>query len=260
MLADARLPTGAHAHSAGLEPAVQAGLLTPPRPREVDPAPHPPAREQSSSPHPPAREQSSSTAADWIALSRRRGGEDTARIPAFAATRLRTVTATEAGAAVVARHRWLDRRDLSPVEDAWAARTPSPAVRDATRRLGRGYLRLALALWPDDLDGAFAPGAAPPRPVVAGAIGAVTGLDALQVALLVGYDDVQTIASAALKLTPLDPATTTRWVLDLHPAVVAMARSVAHLTEPDDLPSSGAPMSDAWAQAHARTTRRLFHG
>lgn len=219
MLADARLPTGAHAHSAGLEPAVLGGLLTTPD-----------------------------------------GRDDVTRVPALAATRLRTVTATEAAAAVVARHRWLDRRDLTPVEDAWAARTPSPAVRDAARRLGRGYLRLALALWPDDLAGAFPPRSAPPRPLVAGAIGAVTGLDALQVALLVGYDDVQTIASAALKLTPLDPATATRWVLDLHPAVAAMAADVAHLTEPDDVPSAGAPMTDVWAQAHARTTRRLFHG
>nr|WP_245530294.1 urease accessory UreF family protein [Cellulomonas flavigena] len=170
------------------------------------------------------------------------------------------MTATEAGAAVVARHWWLDRHDLTPVADAWAARTPSPAVRDAARRLGRGYLRLALALWPDELVGAFPPRAAPPRPLVAGAIGAVAGLDALQVALLVGYDDVQTIASAALKLAPLDPATTTRWVLDLHPAVAAMAADVAHLTDPDDIPSAGAPLTDAWAQAHARTTRRLFHG
>ncbi|WP_249670768.1 MULTISPECIES: urease accessory protein UreF [Cellulomonas] len=222
MLADARLPTGAHAHSAGLEPAVQAGLLTTPRGGS--------------------------------------GPEDLTRVPALARTRLLTVTATEAGAAVVARHVWLDRGDLGPVEDAWAARTPSPAVRDAARRLGRGYLRLALALWPDALAGAFAPRAAPPRPLVAGAIGAVTGLDALQVALLVGYDDVQTIASAALKLAPLDPATTTRWVLDLHPDVAAMAQGVAHLTDPDDIPSAGAPMTDAWAQAHARTTRRLFHG
>ncbi|WP_251141000.1 urease accessory protein UreF [Cellulomonas dongxiuzhuiae] len=241
MLADARLPTGAHAHSAGLEPAVQAGLLT-------------------AHATPPARERSTHRAGDRIALSPPRGGEDVGRIPTLAATRLRTVTATEAGAAVVARHLWLDRRDLAPVEQAWAARTPSPAVRDAARRLGRGYLRLALALWPDDLDGAFPAGSAPPRPLVAGAIGAVTGLDALQVALLVGYDDVQTIASAALKLTPLDPATTTRWVLDLHPAVAAMAADVAHLTDPDDIPSAGAPMTDAWAQTHARTTRRLFHG
>jgi len=276
MLADARLPTGAHAHSAGLEPAVQAGLLTPP------PSPDAPHRHATAdwialSPPkgvatgvapgvatpltPGVRVRSGHRTPDSIALSRGRGGgEDVARIPALAATRLRTVTATEAGAAVVARHRWLDRRDLVPVADAWAARTPSPAVRDAARRLGRGYLRLALALWPEELAGAFAPGSAPPRPVVAGAIGAVTGLDALQVALLVGYDDVQTIASAALKLTPLDPATTTRWVLELHPAVAAMAADVAHLTDPDDIPSAGAPMTDAWAQAHARTTRRLFHG
>ncbi|SFK17513.1 urease accessory protein UreF [Cellulomonas sp. KH9] len=240
MLADARLPTGAHAHSAGLEPAVQAGLLTTTHPREVDPAP--------GSNDPSAR------------MRGRAGAEDVTRVPALARTRLRTVTATEAGAAVVARHVWLDRGDLRPVEDAWAARTPSPAVRDAARRLGRGYLRLALALWPDALAGAFVPRTAPPRPLVAGAIGAVTGLDALQVALLVGYDDVQTIASAALKLAPLDPATTTRWVLDLHPDVADMARGVAHLTDPDDIPSAGAPMTDAWAQAHARTTRRLFHG
>ena len=49
-------------------------------------------------------------------------------------------------------------------------------------------------------------------------------------------------------------------MLDLHPAVAAMARTVAHLTDPDDIPSAGAPTTDAWAQAHARTTRRLFHG
>jgi len=250
MLADARLPTGAHAHSAGLEPAVQAGLLTTPSPtaREVDPALG--SNDLS---------RAGGGGVGWGAGGRS-GGEDVARVPELARTRLRTVTATEAGTAVVARHVWLRRGDLTPVEDAWAARTPSPAVRDATRRLGRGYLRLALALWPDELADAFAPRSAPPRPLVAGAIGAVTGLDATQVALLVGYDDVQTIASAALKLTPLDPATTTRWVLDLHPAVVEMAGSVAHLTDPDDIPSAGAPMTDAWAQAHARTTRRLFHG
>ncbi|MBD7917277.1 Urease accessory protein UreF-like protein [Cellulomonas sp. Sa3CUA2] len=250
MLADARLPTGAHAHSAGLEPAVQAGLLTP----------APPLTGGRGTGHPATRTPPATGASTAPRGGGGRGGEDVARVPALAATRLRTVTATEAGAAVVARHLWLDRRDLAPVEHAWAARTPSPAVRDAARRLGRGYLRLALALWPDDLDGAFPAGSAPPRPLVAGAIGAVTGLDALQVALLVGYDDVQTIASAALKLTPLDPATTTRWVLDLHPAVAAMAADVAHLTDPDDIPSAGAPMTDAWAQTHARTTRRLFHG
>lgn len=218
LLADARLPTGSHAHSAGLEPAVLAGLTD--------------------------------------------GGRRLGDVPEYAATRLATVTATEAGAAVVARHLWLggrrDASDLAEVTDAWSARTPSAAVRQASRSLGRGYLRLAVALWPGELLGAFTSGAAPPRPVVLGVVAAATGLSARQVAEVVGYDDVQSIVGAALKLLPLDPVEGMRWVLELHPAIAAMAGRVEAITTPDDIPSAGAPMIDAWAEAHATTTRRLF--
>lgn len=215
MLADARLPTGSHAHSAGLEPAVIAGL-----------------------------------SAQGRALD---------EVPTFARSRLRTVTATEAGASVVARHHWLDGRPLSEVTEAWAARTPSGAMRAATCQLGRGYLRLAHGLWPDEMGSAFERGAAPPRPVVLGVIGAVTDLSSRQVAQLVGYDDVQTIASAALKLVPLDPVVATRWVLQLHPDIDAMADAVEHLTEPSQIPARAAPVLDEHAERHAITTRRLFH-
>lgn len=215
MLADARLPTGSHAHSGGLEPAVIAGLSD--------------------------------------------QGRRPDEIPAFAWARLRTVTATEAGTAVVARYRWLAGGSLSGVADAWAARTPSAAVRAATRQLGRGYLRLAYGLWPEEMAGAFERGAAPPRPLVLGVIGAVTGLSSRQVAQLVGYDDVQAIASAALKLVPLDPIEAMRWVLQLHPEVDAMADAVERLTEPAEIPASGAPVLDENAERHAVTTRRLFH-
>lgn len=215
MLADARLPTGSHAHSAGLEPAILGGLSD--RGRRID------------------------------------------DIPAFARSRLRTVTATEAGAAVVARNHWLDGRPLADVEDAWSARTPSAAVRAAACQLGRGYLRLAHGLWPDEMRAAFRPGSAPPRPLVLGVIGAVTDLSARQVAQLVGYDDVQTIASAALKLVPLDPVVATRWVLHLHPAIDAMADEVQHLTDPARIPARGAPVLDGDAERHAVSTRRLFH-
>lgn len=218
LLADARLPTGSHAHSAGLEPAVLAGLTD--------------------------------------------GGRRLGDVPRYAASRLATVTATEAGAAVVARYLWLtgrrEPRDLAEVTDAWCARTPSAAVRQASRALGRGYLRLASGLWPHELRGAFAPGAAPPRPIVLGVVAAVTGLSARQVAELVGYDDVQSIVGAALKLVPLDPVEGMRWVLELHPAIAAMADRVEAITTADDIPSAGAPMIDAWAEAHATTTRRLF--
>ncbi len=131
-------------------------------------------------------------------------------------------------------------------------------MRASSRALGRGYLRLAAGLWPEALGAGVDRTAAPPRPIALGVVGAVAGLPALSLARLVGYDDVQSIVSAALKLVPLDPAHGMRWVLALHPAIEAMAAAVADLTDPDDIPARGAPMTDVHAEPHALTTRRLF--
>jgi urease accessory protein len=221
MLADARLPTGAHTQSAGLEPALRAGL-------------------------------------------------DPADVPAYIAARLRTVVAVEAGTAVVARHVALAGGDLAVVEEAWAARTPSAALRESSRRLGRGYVRLLERLWPaGGADGG--PGGGPDRrrpdglrrrpvsrPVALGMVAARCGLDAANVARQVGYDDAQTVAAATLKLAPVDPVTTTRWVLDAHPLVEDLAARVASLTDPADIPAGGAPLVELWAEIHATTTERLF--
>ena len=206
MLADARFPSGGYAQSAGLEPAVRAGLTD---------------------------------------------------VPRFAAARLRTLAAVDAGTAVVARHVALAGGSLADVEDAWAARTPSRPLREAARLTGRGYLRLAGRLWPDVLQ--LLPGPVAPRPVVVGVVGAVTGLEPAQVARLVGYDDVQTVASAALKLLPLDPAEVAQWVVALHGAVERLVVSVAGLTAPDDIPDRGAPAVDVHAEQHRREEMRLFH-
>lgn len=205
MLADARFPSGGYAQSAGLEPAVRAGLTD---------------------------------------------------VPRFAASRLRTVTATDAGTAVVGRHVASVGGSLADVEDAWAARTPSRPLREAARLTGRGYLRLAGRLWPEVADLLPAGG---PRPLVVGVVGAVTGLTATQVARLVGYDDVQTVASAALKLLPLDPADVAGWVLRLHGPVEVLVAAVAGLTAPEDIPDAGAPTLDALAEQHRREETRLFH-
>ncbi|MBT0993121.1 urease accessory protein UreF [Cellulomonas sp. DKR-3] len=252
LLADARLPTGAHTQSAGLEPALLAGM--------------------------PVRD-----------------------VPAYVAARLATVTRTEAAVAVVARHAALTVPDervalLRSVWRAWAARTPSPALRETSQRLGRGYLRLAHRLWPTHpavlaLDTAMLPlgplptrprgggrgerpgaggdeGAGvrggrgergqPPRAVVLGVVAACVGLDGRQVAQLVGYDDAQTIASATLKLAPVDPADATAWVLAAAPLIEEMASSLARLTDPADIPATGAPLLEEWAQQHTHRTERLF--
>ena len=256
LLADARLPTGAHTQSAGLEPALRAGL----RPDEV---------------------------------------------PAYIAARLRTVVRVEAATAVVARHVALGAvrapghagtsdagmsdgvavtAGLAAVGRAWAARTPSGAMRQSAEHLGRGYLRLVRRLWADHpavaaLD-AVEPGPGPadppplgepgrgtprgrarrgpPRAVVLGVTAVCAGLDPLGVARLVAYDDVQTVASACLKLAPVDPVVTTGWVLAAAPAVDALAHELAHLTDAGGIPASGAPLTEQWAETHARATERLF--
>jgi urease accessory protein len=176
----------------------------------------------------------------------------------YARDRLRTVTRVEAGTAVVARGSALSGASLRPVELAWAARTPSQALRAASRRQGRAYVRLAARVWPSVLDH-LVPDTEVPRPVVVGVVAAVTGLSALETARLVGYEDAQTVVSAAMKLLPVDPADTSVWMQLLHPDIERLADLVAGLTRPDDLPADGAPLVDQLAQQHVIERMRLFH-
>ena len=184
-------------------------------------------------------------------------GLDPRELLAYCRTRLVTVARTEAATAVVARHHAVAGLLLDPVETAWAARTPSDAMRATARLLGRGLLRLARRLGP----GAAAHwpvGAQPPRALVLGAIAAHAGLPAEELARVVAYDDVQTVLSAALKLLPLDPADATGWCVELLPDVDRLALEVSTLTATTDIPATGSPQIEGWAQSHARATRRLF--
>ncbi len=186
-------------------------------------------------------------------------------VPGYCRTRLAGVTLVEAAVAVVAC-RTLTESGGAPhalklvtIEQAWAARTPSDAMRTTSRTLARGLLRLATRLWPDaPAVQCVAATRQPSRAVVLGAIASTVGLPARSLARLVGYDDVQTVAAAALKLLPLDPAATTAWVWHLLPDIDHLADRVADLADPDEIPAPSAPQIESWAQAHARTTRRLF--
>ncbi len=209
LLADGRLPTGAHTQSAGVEPALRHGL-------------------------------------------------ELAALPEYVAVRLTTVTETEAAVAVVARHVWRHAPDpdaLEEVDRAWRTRTASDALRDASDLLGRSYLRLAATVW----DLAPLTHRSPwCRPVAVGVTAAVAGLTAVETARLVGYDDVQTVIAAALKLRPFDPAVGVSWVAAAGPAVEALVDRVAGLTAPEEIPARAAPQLEEWAQFHHVTERRLF--
>lgn len=251
MLADARLPTGGHTQSAGLEPAVRAGL---------------------------GAEGKQLTDVAGYARARLR---TVTRVEAAVAVLARHVTLTTARMSSPSLHDPPPSRGcrlaepvgahpdprlsgdsaglgLELVEAAWAARTPSQSLRAASRRQGRAYLRLAAKVWPAVLnhlpkDSEIA------RPVVIGVIGAVTGLSAEQVARLIGYDDAQTVIAASLKLLPVDPADAATWLAGLHEDLERLVTNVAPLTSVDKIPADGAPLVDLFAQNHATEKMRLFH-
>jgi urease accessory protein len=194
LLADSRFPSGAYAHSLGLEQAVADGLTD---------------------------------------------------VPAFMAARVRLVAESDARFAVEARR----GRDVA---GEWLARCPSPVIRAASLRLGRQLLRTAGVVFgvaPADL----------PRPIALGVVAAAAGLSDVETAELALYDDASTVASAAVKLLPLDPAVTARWVAELAPRMALAARAIAVDETPlEDLPAPAAVALELAAPVHQRTRERLF--
>lgn len=184
-------------------------------------------------------------------------GLGAADVPSYLRTRLLGVIRVEAGTALAARSAVLDGTSLADVEAAWAARTVAPAVRTASRVQARALLRLCTRVWPDAI-APLAPFPGASRAVALGAVAAGLGIRAEALARLVGYDDVQTVCAAALKLLPLDPAVVTGWVVDALPLVEEVVAATARIRDPRDIPAVGVPQIEVWAQAHARTTRRLF--
>jgi urease accessory protein len=176
----------------------------------------------------------------------------------YVGVRLRTVARVEAATAVVALHHLRQGHPIGEVEAAWEARTPSPAMRATSYAMGRAQQRIVRRLWPDH-PSVVSVASRAPRAIVQAAAADACGLSPSALARLVGYDDVQTVASAALKLLPLDPAEVAMWVLQALPWVDELADDVAHLIEPERIPASGAPQIEAWAEAHAVADRRLFN-
>ena len=258
LLADARLPTGAHTQSAGLEPALRGGLNPTDVPSYIK------ARLRTVTP----------MEAGAAVVARARTVAAVARANQLAPTVI-------AGAGVNEFGRSADGGTSSPggggidwrgqggvaelgdalqaVDAAWRARTISPALRETSVLLGRGYARLVRRLWPDS------PGAAalaaigrPGRAVVLGVAAALAGLSAAQLVRLIGYDDAQTVAAATLKLEPLDPVVTIGWVMAAAADIEGMVGDLAQLTEIEQIPANGAPLIEQWAEIHSVTNQRLF--
>ena len=185
-------------------------------------------------------------------------GMDPEAIPAFMEARAHTTVVCEA--AIAAAAAGADGLlELLALDDEFAARTPAPPLRAASRSLGLGLLRTAAQLWAGDqlLREYRQRSEHTPRPVCVGVTARAAGLGSQQAAQLVLYEDAAAIASAAVKLCALDPARATAWVAQLAPGLAHLAAS-AEEARHGALPSTSTPLLDLRALAHQQDDRRLF--
>ncbi|MEV7544852.1 urease accessory UreF family protein [Streptomyces sp. NPDC089915] len=187
---------------------------------------------------------------------------DAASLAQFCRGRLHTAGLTAAALAAAAAL-GLDPAVLDAAADA---RTPSPALRAAARRLGRQLMRAARATWPcaelDALAAAFPRGAH--QPVVLGTAARAAGLGALDAAHVAAYESVSGPATATVRLLGLDPFEASAVLAGLTPeldAVAARAAEAALLARTegtDALPAASSPLLEIAAEAHADWAVRLF--
>ncbi|MEV7288511.1 urease accessory UreF family protein [Streptomyces sp. NPDC093252] len=155
--------------------------------------------------------------------------------------------------------------DPVALDAAADARTPSPALRTASRRLGRQLLRAARATWPQgaqgygDLARAFPKGAH--QPVVLGVVARAAGLGAADAAHCAAYESVSGAASAVVRLLSLDPFEASGVLARLAGEIDRVAdRAVECAGEGvvDALPAMSSPLLEIGAEVHAGMAGRLF--
>ncbi|WP_435283557.1 urease accessory protein UreF [Streptomyces koelreuteriae] len=156
--------------------------------------------------------------------------------------------------------------DPVTLDRAADARTPSPALRVAARKLGRQLMRAARSTWPsaelDALASEFPKGAH--QPVVLGLTARAAGLGPVDAAYCAAYESVSGPATATVRLLSLDPFDATGVLARLAPeldqvvdrAVEAARRVVDEGV--DALPAGSAPLLEIGAEVHAGWPVRLF--
>jgi urease accessory protein len=185
-----------------------------------------------------------------------------ASLEGFCRGRLHTaglVAASLAAAAVLGA-------DAGELDAAADARTPSPALRVAARRLGRQLTRAARATWPsDELDSLarrFPKGAH--QPVVLGLVARTAGLEPVDAAHCAAYESVSGPASATVRLLSLDPFDATGVLARLAPEIDRVADRAVEAARRvldegvDALPAGSAPLLEIGAEVHAAWAVRLF--
>jgi urease accessory protein len=192
---------------------------------------------------------------------------DLSTLEAFLVGRLWTVGLTEAALAEAACGRLEgagpDGTAAVAELDAEAdARLPVPALREASRRLGRQLVRVAVRCWPHPLLAAVAAGhpGGVHQPVALGAVAVAAGLAPGEPAALALHHALTTPAQAAVRLLGLDPFAVAALTVRLGPEAGAVAaEAVAAAAGPlPDLPARSGPVVDVAAAEHRHWDIRLF--
>jgi urease accessory protein len=230
LLLDSRAPAGAHHHSGGMEAAVGTGLVT--------------------------------GQADLEDFCRARLRTSARVCAAFAAASARLQSDTRERPVVRAQDHWAQHR-WAVLDAEFEARTPSEAMRTASRQLGRGLIRLVRSVTPEaDLVTAFGrcPGPAPHHPLVLGAAVSLAGGGPDLAARAAALAACAGPASAAVRLLSLDPFAVQGMLARLAPAIDACAADAARAAAgpPSSLPAGAAPALDLLADFHLTAEVRLF--
>ncbi|MGY1815093.1 urease accessory protein UreF [Blastococcus sp. SYSU D00820] len=214
-LADSRLPAGGHTHSGGVEQAIAAGHV-----------------------------------------------HDPGSLAAFLLRRLHTAGVVAAGLASAACRAVDGQGDgallasvLSSLDAEADARTPSPALRAASRQQGRGLVRVGRRAWPSAVWDALP--ATPHHPIALGVAAAAGGLTSRDAAAAAAYLSTSGPATAAQRLLAMDPITVAAVTARLAPEVDAVA-AAGHARATGDLPADTDPLLDLLAEVHAARSDRYF--
>ena len=177
---------------------------------------------------------------------------DVAGLAGFLRGRLATTGLVSAAFAAAACRRTDEWVDLDLGLDA---RTPSPALRKASRAQGRALVRAGRAMWPMP-----AIGREPHQPIALGVLAAAAGLGPVEAAVAAAHGTVTGPASAAVRLLGLDPYEVHGLLARLAPECDRIAAdAAARAGDPVDLlPAAGAPLLDISAELHATWEVRLF--
>lgn len=227
LLTDGRFPAGGHAHSGGLEAAVATGRVRDPATLE--------------------------------AFLRGRAATSGLTAAAFAAA---ACARFDASPDTAAPDTSVPGGGLAELDAELDARTPAPALRATSRRLGRQLLRAARAVHPrSGLDplASMWPGG-PHQPIALGAAARAFGLAPHQAASAALHEATSGPATAAVRLLGLDPFAVHAVLARLGPLLDELARECAgYASAPAaGLPAANAPVLDISAEHHASWEVRLF--